>query len=48
MNKKNDNQPCLSAKGTPYFPKNVNAAASSSDTKDEEQQQDFLVFHLEV
>ena len=29
-----DNQPCLSAKGTPYFPKKVNSASDSQNEED--------------
>ena len=43
-----DNQPCLSPKGVPYWPKNVSAAAPPSNTKEEEQQTTFSVFHNEV
>jgi hypothetical protein len=46
-----DNQPCLSQKGIPYWPKSDSAAATSSDAKmanEEQQQQAFSVFQLEV
>ena len=43
-----DNQPCLSPKGVPYWPKNVSAAAPPSNTNEEEQQTTFSVFHNEV
>ena len=46
-----DNQPCVSPKGNPYWPKNVNAAASPATeqvARGEEEQSAFSVFLNEV